>query len=248
MPAEVIEGRNAVLEALRAGRRITRLLMAEGVKPNPALDEIRRLAGTAGVRVEQVQRRALDSLSARGAHQGVAAYAEPFAFTALGRVAAEHREDRRSLIVALDHVTDPGNLGAVARSCEAVGAHAVIVPKDRSAPVTAVTEKAAAGALSYLPLVQVTNLAQSLRTLKDAGYWVAGADEDAETDVWDADLDARLVVVAGAEGSGLSRLTRESCDFLVRLPVVGRVGSLNVAQAVSVLVYEWLRRGRHREA
>lgn len=242
MAAELIEGRNAVLEALRAGRRITRILIAEGAQPNPALDEIRRRARTAGAGVEAVPRRELDSLSARGAHQGVVAYAQPFAFTPLEQIVAGHRGDPRSLVVALDHVTDPGNLGAVARSCEAVGAHGLVVPKDRSASVTAVAEKAAAGALSYLPVAQVPNLARALETLKEAGYWVAGAAEDADTDVWAAPLDARLVLVAGAEGSGLARLTRERCDFLVKLPVVGRVGSLNVAQAVTVLAYEWLRR------
>ncbi len=244
MAAEVIEGRNAVLEALRAGRRITRLLIAEGVKRNEVLEEIRRRASGAGVRVERLPRRDLDALSVRGAHQGVVAFSEPFAFTPLERAIEAHREDARSLVVALDHVTDPGNLGAVARSCEAVGAHALVVPKDRSAPVSAAAEKAAAGALSHLPLAQVANLSRALGMLKDGGYWVAGAAEDAETEVWDTDLDPRLVLVAGAEGTGLSRLVRESCDYLVRLPVVGRVGSLNVAQAVSVLAYEWLRRGR----
>lgn len=242
---EAIEGRNAVAEALRAGRRVTRVLIAEGVKPHPTLDEIRRRAEAAGARVEFVPRRELDALSARGSHQGVVAYAEAFAFTPLAGVIDVGRAAPRSLIVALDHVTDPGNLGAVARTCEAVGAHGLVVPKDRSATVTAVAEKAAAGALSYLPIAQVPNLVQALRALQDAGYWVAGADEGASADVWDAPLDDHLVLVAGAEGSGLSRLTRETCDFLVRLEIVGKVGSLNVAQAVTALSYEWLRRGHY---
>lgn len=240
--AEVVEGRNTVVEALRAGRRITRVLIAEGAKPNPVIDEIRRRAKSAGARVEQVPRRDLDSLSARGAHQGVVAYVEAFKFAQLADIIASGSAAPRSLVVALDHVTDPGNLGAVARSCEAVGAHGLIVPKERSAPVTAVAEKAAAGAMSYLPIAQVANLAQALRQLKDAGYWVAGADESAFEDVWDVQLDDHLVLVAGAEGSGLARLTRETCDFLVRLPIRGQVGSLNVAQAVTVLAYDWLRR------
>jgi 23S rRNA (guanosine2251-2'-O)-methyltransferase len=243
--AEVIEGRNAVVEALRAGRSVARILVAEGTKPNPTLDEIRRRAQAAGLRVEQVPRREIDALSARGAHQGVVAYAAAFAFTPLAEIVAAGAEARRSLIVALDHVTDPGNLGAVARTCEAVGAHGLLVPKDRSAPVNAVAEKSAAGALSYLPVAQVTNLVQALKTLKDAGWWVAGAEEGGSGDVWDAPLDDKLVLVAGAEGSGLSRLTRETCDFLVALPMHGRVGSLNVAQAVTALAYEWLRRGHH---
>jgi 23S rRNA (guanosine2251-2'-O)-methyltransferase len=248
MAGEVIEGRNAVVEALRAGRSITRVLLAEGTKPNPTLDEIRRRAQEAGVRVEQIARRELDAASARGAHQGVVAYAAAFEFASLEDVIATGAAAQRSLIVVLDHVTDPGNLGAVARTCEAVGAHALIVPKDRSAPVNAVAEKSAAGALSYLPVVQVANLAQTLRTLKDAGWWVAGAEEGGSSDVWDAPLDDRIVLVAGAEGTGLARLTRETCDFLVSLPILGRVGSLNVAQAVTALAYEWLRRGHRPRA
>jgi 23S rRNA (guanosine2251-2'-O)-methyltransferase len=218
--------------------------VAHGTKPHPALDEIRRRAGEAGVRVEEVPRRDLDAMSARGAHQGVVAFAEPFAYAPLADVIAAGTAAPRSLVVVLDHVTDPGNLGAVARTCEAVGAHALVVPKERSAPVTAVAEKAAAGALSYLPLVQVPNVVRALKELKEAGYWVAGADEKASEDVWDAALDHHLVLVAGAEGTGMARLTRETCDFLVRLPVLGHVGSLNVAQAVTALSYEWLRRGR----
>jgi 23S rRNA (guanosine2251-2'-O)-methyltransferase len=223
------------------------VLVADGVKPHPAIDEIRRRAAEAGIRVEQTPRRKLDELSARGAHQGVVAFAAArFAFTPLEEVVTAGSSAPRSLIVALDHVTDPGNLGAVARTCEAVGAHALVVPKERSAPVTPVAEKAAAGALSYLPVVQVPNLVRALETLKEAGYWVAGADEAAPGDVWDSPLDDHLVLVAGAEGTGLARLTRERCDFLVKLPLLGHVGSLNVAQAVTALAYEWLRRA-HRE-
>jgi 23S rRNA (guanosine2251-2'-O)-methyltransferase len=169
--AETIEGRNAIVEALRAGRRVTRVLLAEGMKPHPALDEIRRRAAAAGAALDTVPRRDLDALSARGAHQGVVAYVTAFAFTPLADVLAAGKASPRSLIVVLDHVTDPGNLGAVARSCEAVGAHGLVVPKERAAPVTAVAEKAAAGALSYLPLVQVPNIARALETMKEAGYW-----------------------------------------------------------------------------
>jgi 23S rRNA (guanosine2251-2'-O)-methyltransferase len=244
---EPIEGRNAVAEALRAGRSLSRVMFAQGVKPHPTLDDIRRRAEAAGVPVEVVPRRKLDEVSARGAHQGVVALGAPFAFTPLEDIIAAGIAAPRSLVVALDHVTDPGNLGAAARSCEAVGAHGLVVPKERSAPVTSVAEKAAAGALSYLPVAQVPNLVQALGKLKDAGYWVAGAEEGGSGDVWDSALDDHLVLVAGAEGSGLARLTREKCDFLVGLPVLGRVGSLNVAQAVTALAYEWLRRGHRSE-
>ncbi len=149
----------------------------------------------------------------------------------------------RSLVVVLDHITDPGNLGAVARSVEAVGASGLVIPAKRSAEVGQVARKAAAGALEHLRVAKVANLSRALDELKQAGYWVAGASEHATESVWEARLDDRLVLVMGAEGSGLSRLVSEHCDFLVSLPMAGRVGSLNVAQAATVLAYEWLRRG-----
>lgn len=241
--SERIEGRNAVLEALRSGGRVTRVLIAEGVRPNPGIDEIRRLAAGAGVLVESAHRRELDRASVRGAHQGVMAEVRPFGFTPVERVVETARAAPRGLVIALDHVTDPGNLGAVARSAEAVGAAGLVVPTHRSAAITAAAHKAAAGALEHIPVAQVPNLVQALDSFKEAGFWVAGAAEDAPDVVWESPLDDHLVLVAGAEGGGLARLTREACDLLVRLPVTGHVGSLNVAQAVTALAYEWLRRG-----
>lgn len=241
--ADLIEGRNAVLEALRSGQRIERLLLAEGMRPNPVVDEIVSAAASGGVRVERQARAALDARSARGAHQGVIALVAPFVYAELSAVLADTRGRDRSLIVVLDHVTDPGNLGAVIRSVEVAGGDAVVVPKDRSASVGPVAHKASAGATAHLPIVQVGNIARALGELKDAGYWVAGADERGREDLWRAPLDGRLAIVLGAEGPGLARLTRDRCDFLVSIPVAGHVSSLNVAQAASVLAFEWVRRG-----
>ena len=240
---ESIEGRNAVLEALRAGVALERIAIADGLRSDPVIDEIRERADRAGIRVETVARASLDRLSVRGAHQGVVATARPFTYTELADVTGATAGRERSLVIVLDHVTDPGNLGAVVRSAEVAGADAVIIPKDRAASVGPVTHKASAGATAYLPVVQVGNLARALQELKDADYWVAGADERGEQDLWDAPLSGRLALVMGAEGSGLARLTRERCDFLVRIPVAGRVSSLNVAQATTVLAFEWVRRG-----
>lgn len=241
--SETIEGRNAVVEALRSGVRLRRVVIAAGLPKNPAIDEIRRRASEAGVRIEEAPRHALDRDSARGAHQGVIAYAEPFAYAELEDVLRARREEQRSLIVVLDHVTDPGNLGAVIRSVEVAGGDAVIIPRERAAAVGPITYKASAGATAHLPIVQVTNVARALDALKDAGYWVAGADERATEMLWQAPLDGRLALVLGAEGAGLARLTRERCDFLVSIPVAGRVSSLNVAQAATLLAFEWVRRG-----
>src|SRR5574340_154012 len=241
--ADRIEGRNAVLEALRSGVPLKRIMIAEGLRPSPAINEIRRAASAARVPIDSVPRTELDRGRERGAHQGVSALAERFRYADLAELLEATSGRPRSLVVLLDHVTDPGNLGAVIRSVEVAGGDAVVIPRDRSASVGAVTHKASAGATAHLPVVQVSNVAQTLASLKDAGYWIAGADERGESTLWEAPLDGRLVIVLGAEGSGLARRTRERCDFLVAIPIAGRVASLNVAQAASVLSFEWVRRG-----
>ena len=238
-----VEGRNAVFEALRAGVPLRKILIAEGTKPDRTLDEIARLANAAGVRVRRAPRRELDGMSERGAHQGVIAEAAPYRFATLDDVLARAHGKPASLVIALDHVTDPGNLGAVVRTAEVVGADGVLVAKRRSAAVTPATYKASAGALAHIALAQEPNLVRALERCKQDGFWIAGASEHAEQTAWEAPLEGRVVLVMGSEGEGLARLTREACDFLVRLPQAGKVGSLNVAQAATALAYEWLRRG-----
>ena len=238
----VIEGRNAVIEALRADVPLKRVLIAEGTRPDRTVAEIERRASERGVRVDRVRKRTLDELSERGAHQGVLAQAAPFAYASVEDLVRRASGKDHALVIALDHVTDPGNLGAVARTAEVVGAVGLLVPERRSAAITPAAWKAAAGALAHIPVARATNLARALATLKQDGFWVAGASERAEQTVWQAPLEGRLVLVMGSEGSGLARLTGERCDFLVRLPQAGEVGSLNVAQATTALAYEWLRR------
>ena len=216
----IIEGRNAVIEALRGGVPLSRVTIAEGTKPD----------------------RVLDARSERGAHQGVIAEAKPYRFASLDEVLRRAEGKPASLIIALDHITDPGNLGAVVRTAEVVGADGVVVAKRRSAAVTPAAYKSSAGALAHMLLAQEANLVRSLVRCKEAGYWIAGASEHAKQTVWEVPLEGRIVLVMGSEGEGLARLTRETCDFLVRLPQVGRVGSLNVAQATTALSYEWVRR------
>lgn len=242
-----IEGRNAVLEALRAGMPLQRIMLAEGVRAEPGVGEIVRRAEESGVAVTHAARRELDRASERGAHQGVIAQAAEFVYADLRGIMGRLSPEQPALLIALDHVTDPGNLGAIARTAEVVGAAAIVVPSRRSAAITPAAWKAAAGALAHVPVVQETNLVRALKAMKDSGFWVAGASEHAEKDLWEAPLEGRLVLVMGSEGEGLSRLTRETCDYLVRLPQAGRVGSLNVAQATTALAYEWLRRSRGRD-
>ena len=240
--SERIEGRNAVLEALRSGATLKRVQVARGIKADDAVREIMSLARSAGIPIEEVDRGVLDRASERGHHQGVAAIAPDFRYASLAEVLARAEGKERSIIVALDHVTDPGNFGAVIRSAESAGADGVVVAERRSAPVTAVVHKASAGATSHLPVARVPNLVRALEELKQRGYWVAGASEHARDSLWDAPLDGRIVLVLGSEGTGLSRLVSETCDFTVSIPLVGEVGSLNVAQAATVLLFEWVRR------
>jgi 23S rRNA (guanosine2251-2'-O)-methyltransferase len=240
--SDFIEGRNAVIEALRSGVPVTRVLIAEGVRDADSVREIEKLAVSRGVPVERVTRSWLDARSDRGAHQGVMAGVKPFVYSQLAQVVRGVGDRRSSLIIALDQVTDPGNLGAIVRSAEVAGADAVLLAKRRSAAIGIAAHKTAVGALSWMPVVQETNLTRALEELKAAGYWIAGADGAAEMIAWDAPLEGRLVLVLGSEGEGLSRLVRERCDLLVRLPVAGHVDSLNVAQAASVLAFEWVRR------
>ncbi len=238
----LIEGRNAVIEALRAGIEITEVLIASGTKGAP-VEDVRRLAAEAGVPVKTVPRHVLDERSVRGAHQGVAAEAAPFVYTPLAEIIASAADRPRSLVVVLDHLTDEGNLGAIARSAEVAGADGLVVPKARSAQVGAVAQKTSAGALAHLPVAREANIVQVLGRLKDAGYWVIGASEKADMVAWEAPLEGRIALVMGAEGEGLARLVETTCDLLVRLPVAGSVESLNVAHAASVLMFEWVRRG-----
>ena len=237
-----IEGRNAVLEALRAGMPLRRVTIAEGTKPDRTLDEIARRAGEAGVKVLRAPKRDLDTRSERGAHQGVIAEAAPYPYASLDDVLARAKGKKHSLIIALDHITDPGNLGAIVRTAEVVGADGVLVANRRAAAVTPAAYKSSAGALAHVSLAQEANIVRSLERCKEEGYWIAGASEHATQVVWEAPLEGRVVLVMGSEGEGLARLTRETCDFLVRLPQAGKVGSLNVAQAATAIAYEWLRR------
>lgn len=237
-----VEGRNAVSELLASGRRISRLLVLEGARPGDQLAELSGQARARGIRVDSVARKELDRISDRGAHQGVVAFVEPYRYASLDDIIARATGDPASLIVVLDHVTDPQNLGAVIRTAEVVGAAGVVIPKDRAASMTPSAMKAAAGAAEHLPVARVTNVVQTLERLKESGYWIVGASEKARQDAWSAPLEGRIALVMGAEGSGLARLTERACDVLAALPVRGKVSSLNVSAATAVLAYEWLRR------
>ncbi len=240
--SDLIEGRRAVEEALVCGVPLRHALVAErSGERDQALERLASRLAEAGVPVERVPRARLDALSSHGAHQGVVVRARPFEYAALGDVIAAAGEGP-ALVVVLDHVTDQGNFGAIVRSAEVVGAAGVVVAKARCASVGVGAYKTSAGAVMHIPIAQVPNLARALDELKDAGFWACAATEHADEDVWHAPMGGRLALVMGSEGEGISRLVAERCDFACRLPQRGRVESLNVAQATTVLCYEWLRR------
>lgn len=237
-----IEGRRAAAEALRTGFPVRRALVAEGQDDAGTAEFLNALAA-ASVPVEFVPRARLDEVSSHGAHQGIALEAGAFPYTGLEALIAGAGAGP-SLVVVLDHVTDEGNLGAIARSAEVVGASGLVIASNRAAGVGVGTFKASAGAVMHLPVAQVTNLGRAVDQLKESGFWVVGATEHADDLYWDAPLDGRVALVMGSEGKGISRLMLEKCDVLAKLPQRGAIESLNVAQAATVFCYEWLRKTR----
>ena len=236
-----IEGKNAVMEALKAGRPIDKVYIAKG-EQDKALRFIAQKAKAAGAVISEVDRRKLDFMSATHAHQGVIAVAALREYVTVADILAAAREKGEApLIVVCDEISDPHNLGAIIRTAECAGAHGVVIPKHRSAGVTAVVEKTSAGAVEYMPVARVTNLAAALEELQQAGVWVYGTAAEGDRSLWEADLTGGTAIVIGSEGDGMSRLTREKCDFLVSIPMKGRISSLNASAAASVVLYEALR-------
>jgi 23S rRNA (guanosine2251-2'-O)-methyltransferase len=245
-PDTLVIGRNAVVEALRAGLPAIALRIASGLERDPRLDDIRALAEQAELDVAEVMRADLDRLAAGGTHQGVALEIAPFDYAHLDDVLRRAQEDAEpALLVALDGVSDPHNLGAVARSAAAFGAHGIVLPERRSVGVTPTAWKASAGTLARLPVARVTNLPRALRQAADEGLMVAGLDGRGELDLDDLELAAGpLLLVVGAEGKGLSRLVGEICDVRVRIPLAGAVESLNASVAAGIALAAVSRRRR----
>ena len=238
---DLIEGRNAVLEALRAGRTVDKVYLASG-STDRALDRIAALAKQAGAVVVSADRRKLDAMSATGTHQGVIAAVAAHTYCTLEALLDTAKQRNEApLLVLCDELADPHNLGAIIRTAECAGAHGVIIPKRRSAGLTAVVAKTSAGAVSHLPVARVANLPSLLQRLKEEGLWIFGSAADGTTSLYAADLKGPAALVIGSEGSGMSRLVSETCDFLVRIPMRGKLNSLNASAAAAILLYEALR-------
>ncbi len=237
-PSRVVAGRRAVTEAIRAGAA-GEVLLARGARETPGLQALREAASAAGVPVRRVERRELDGMAP--AHQGVAARLLRGAPTLTERELALYAFEDDDFVVVLDGITDPQNMGACARSAEAAGAAMLVTRIHRAAGATPAAVRASAGALVHLPHARVANLARALDRLQAAGFFTVGLDGGAEGTVYDEDCPAgRLALVVGSEGKGLSRLVRERCDVLVRLPVAGRVGSLNASASLAAALWSYV--------
>lgn len=238
---DIIEGRNAVIEALRAGRSIDKVYIQKG-ETDKTLGHIASKARQAGLVVVDADRRKLDAMSLTHAHQGVIAVAAAREYCTVAdilQIAADRGES--PFIVVCDEVSDPQNLGAIIRTAESAGVHGLIIPKRRSAGVTSIVEKASAGAAEHMAVARVSNLTAALKELKDAGLWIYGTAAEGDSPLWKTDLGGPVCIVVGSEGGGMSRLVAENCDFLVSIPMKGKVSSLNVSAAAAVLIYEVLR-------
>jgi 23S rRNA (guanosine2251-2'-O)-methyltransferase len=238
---DLIEGRNPVAEALRAGRPLRKILMAAGARTHGVLSEILDSARAQGIVVQAVDPRRLDAISRTRAHQGVVAFASQRPLLTIEALISAARAKGPPFLVLLDGIEDPQNLGAILRTAEAAGAHGAVIPKHRAAGLSPAAERASAGALAFLPVAQVTNMTRAVDTCREAGLYTVAAHADAATEYDAHRLSPPIAIVVGSEGRGVSRLVREHCDLLVRIPMRGRIGSLNASVAAALLLFEVVR-------
>lgn len=242
MEEEWIAGKHSVIEALKSGRTINKIWLAEQAQKHlvqPIIAEAKK----AGVIVQQADKRKLDQMVPGIQHQGVVAQAAPYAYAEVeDLLAAAAAKGQAPFLILLDEIEDPHNLGSILRTADCTGAHGVIVPKRRSASITATVSKTSAGAVEYVPVARVSNLGQTIDRLKEAGIWVVGTDVEAKEPVFGNNVfTGPVAVVIGNENKGMGRLIREKCDVLVKLPMEGRINSLNASVAAGVVMYEVLR-------
>lgn len=240
--AEIIAGRNPVIEALKSGYPVSKILLAQNTERHRAVAEILRFTQERGIPVEYVERNVMGRLSATPAHQGVLAYVTAKKYVTLPDLLVISRErNEPPLYVVLDGMEDPQNLGAIIRTAEATGVHGVVIRARRAVGLTPAVFKASAGAVEYMAVAMVPNIAQAINELKKNNVWSIGLERTGETDYRKVDLKLPAAIVIGSEGKGLSPLVRQRCDFLVAIPMRGRIGSLNASVAAAVVMYEALR-------
>lgn len=236
----VIEGRNAIIEAFRAGKPIDRLFIQDGAQDGP-IQTIKREARKQDTMIKFVAKERLDQLSETGKHQGVIAYTAAYEYAEVADILAAARNKKEPpFLILLDNIEDPHNLGAIIRTANLAGAHGVIIPKNRAAGLTATVARTSAGALNYTPVAKVTNLGKTIEELKKEGLWFVCADMNGTT-MYQLDLTGPIGLVIGSEGEGVGRLVREKCDFIASIPMKGAIDSLNASVAAGVLAYEIVR-------
>jgi len=236
----VLEGRNPIREALKSGRSIERILVARG-ELEGSVRQVLAMARERKIVIQEVERSHLDELAQSGAHQGIIAIVSPYRYVEVEDILRSAREKEEDpFVIILDEITDPHNLGSVIRTAECCGAHGVIIPKRRAVGLTPAVAKSSSGAVEYVPVAKVTNIAVVIEQLKKEGLWIAGADMGGGT-YFNQDLKGPLALVIGSEGTGIGRLIKEKCDFLVSIPLKGRIESLNASVAAAILMYEVVR-------
>lgn len=227
-----IFGRNAVLSKIESGTEIEQIFLQDGFRDQRIVNQI------GDIPFKEVSIRELEKLVGRVAHQGIVALVKTYEYTPLEKILATTKDKVNPLLVVLDGIEDPHNMGAIIRTCDAIGVDGVIVPKHGGAPLTSTVYKVSTGAVEFVPIAQVTNLTRTLQGLKKIGYWVVGAEASNAQDYREVDYKMPTVLVVGSEGKGISRLVLEQCDFKVKLPMVGHVTSLNVSVATAILLYQ----------
>ena len=233
-----IEGRNAVIEAFRAGKTVDKIFVLEGCKDGP-IQTVLREAKKQSTVVNFVKKERLDQLSETGKHQGVIAHLAAYEYSTVEEImdrAAQKGE--APFVILLDGIEDPHNLGSIIRTAETAGVHGVIIPKRRAAAVNSTVNKTSAGAVEHMHIARVTNISDAIQKLKDAGLWICGTDINTEKYYYDQDLTGPLGIVIGNEGSGMSDKVRKNCDFLVKIPMKGKVTSLNASVSTGIVIYE----------
>ena len=240
----IIEGRNAVIEALRSGVNIDKVFIAKG-DVDSTLKHIASTARAAGAAVVEADRRKLDSMSVTNSHQGVIAMATFTGYVTIDEILEKAKQKgEEPLIIICDEISDPHNLGAIIRTCEATGAHGVIIPKRRSAGLNATVAKASSGAIFHIATARVTNITSAIKELKKAGVWIFAASPDGESTLWESDFTGPAAFVIGSEGTGISRLVSENCDYHISIPMTGKISSLNASVSAAILMYEAVRQRR----
>lgn len=237
----IIEGRNPVIEALKSDVQVDKIFINKDTK-EASLSKLITLSKEKKVQIKYVDKAYLDKISENGRHQGVIAEALEYEYKEIEDIfnnAASKGE--KPFIIILDEITDVHNLGAIIRTAECLGAHGIIIPNRRSAGVNGVVSKTSAGAVEYIPIVRVTNLTQTIGVLKDKGLWIYGADMDGEKYVHEEKLDGPMGLVIGSEGKGIGRLIKENCDTIVKIPMKGKINSLNASCAASIIIYEVMK-------